>query len=1431
MPSFLNELNKKKTKNKSFLGALSGIDRPAIEQARNIEAGQFEPTFFEKTQQVAQQRQQQEPSFFEKVASVARKPIGTEIPVEQPKSFLDEIKRGSGTNERQRFASRNQPEIQQRQEDAKIRKESRNVAKENMDRIQEEIRQLTIQGGNAERVRELSQEFMNEQAVANVRGRGVIEGLPFGKQLIKPLDTVFDTDEELIQQARETPEFKQGFVGGKILGTAAQYQAVNAALGATKFGGWLTSKLGSQFAANQAVDLVADRIVQAPQEWIPLLKGEKDLGETFWNLAGNTAIDIGLNLVIGRLSDAKGFQEAFQGKEVTNLKKVIEELGDDGRQIALNRIKQLDPAQASKVSDVLGLNTIKTQDRALTEGLEVNPFKQSVEPAKIDGDLSTTVDIPVEKPIVQQAPRVDEDGFDIVYHGSGTKGLTAKSLEPRLTNTEGLFGPGIYLTDSKDIAGGYARARSKRRGVPTIYQASIDRSKLLDLEVPFDEQVLNEYRRALEPVDDLFDTNITSIINDNKGDTGYDLYRKITDEMSGAVSKSESEEILTELQINLKEIGYDGYKHVGGKLTGADPHEVSILFDPNDLYSRGASQPIKKFGVQIDEPEPNVFRQTLEDSRKAAADDARIDEFEFAPGKESPQAAKIEGEDDLVTTFEIPGIETTVKRNADGTAKRTKDGQIERGFSRNIRTDQAIAPEANASFDKDSDFYTELTNATTLDKALARFDKGYEEALKDFDLTKTEFTPDNVVLAKLLANEAAAQGDLFAMRRVLSDVAETLTQAGQYSQAAKILREANDPATVLQYLEREIKKLNDQGLKRYGPRKKKLIGKGEKGWKKIELSEEELAKVAKFTSETTDAEKTQLFEELYESISKRIPTTRREKFDSWRRIAMLTNPKTHARNLLGNSMMAAVKKVADTEAAVLEKAFLPQAERTKSVFANKANRKTATKYWDEHTKELSEGSRWEIFGIKSPFAEKKIFDTGVNFKETDGKITTGAKKLKDFSNKALEKVSKFSKDTLEVEDIIFLKKHFVRDLAGFMQARGMTEPTQEAVAYALRRAQEATFREQNALADIIAKGKKSQYGLLVEAAIPFSKTPANIAQTGIDYSPIGVVKSIAKIAGNAPAAEAIEIFSKGTTGAGLSALGAYMAFNGMARGEYKADPEEEALLSRAGILPNSIVMKNGSYTIDWAQPAAIPYFMGVAFAEEMMKKEESGIVDATATAVTSGIDTIFKQTMLSGITDFFGGYDGVAKKIFELPLDYIGQGIPTVGGQIARTVDPVKRERDYSSILKTFKTQAQSKTPGLTTSLPPKRGIFGEELKYGEGALNAVQQFLSPGFFAKKQDDALTNELLRLYNEVGKSFLPRARVKNVTSKKVKYELTTQEKSDFQKVMGEYTEQGLKTLFNSSNYQNSSDEEKAKAVKKVNDEGYDLAKEDFLEGKE
>lgn len=193
---------------------------------------------------------------------------------------------------------------EQKKREAEEQKRLSKINKIKMDDIQTEIQQLTRKfkktPEDIQKVKDLSTEFNRLQIEAKPGSLGFIEALPFvGTKFEKGLEATSGVQPETFEEAREKPGFKRGFIASKIFTSAAQYSAVNTALAGSKLGTTLANKLGSAFVADQAVDFLADRIVQAPDEWLPLLKGERNLSETAKNLAINSAVDVALNLAIG----------------------------------------------------------------------------------------------------------------------------------------------------------------------------------------------------------------------------------------------------------------------------------------------------------------------------------------------------------------------------------------------------------------------------------------------------------------------------------------------------------------------------------------------------------------------------------------------------------------------------------------------------------------------------------------------------------------------------------------------------------------------------------------------------------------------------------------------------------------------------------------------------------------------------------------------------------------------------------------------------------------------------------------------------------------------------------------------------------------------------------------------------------------------------
>ncbi len=184
------------------------------------------------------------------------------------------------------------------------------------------------------------------------------------------------------------------------------------------------------------------------------------------------------------------------------------------------------------------------------------------------------------------------------YHGTGSDQLNADSLDPFVGNHESLFGQGIYLTDDPKIAGGYAKSRGRRSKTPTVYESNINIDRVLDLESPITQDVYQAISKSIKPLDYQYNSymeeqnHFTKLLNQwvKNGDNPEQIITKLRNEISdfsheSEIPTSEFVENFQELAINLKQAGYDGLTHTGGKRTGNLPHRVLIMLDPQGLYS------------------------------------------------------------------------------------------------------------------------------------------------------------------------------------------------------------------------------------------------------------------------------------------------------------------------------------------------------------------------------------------------------------------------------------------------------------------------------------------------------------------------------------------------------------------------------------------------------------------------------------------------------------------------------------------------------------------------------------------------------------------------------------------------------------------------------------------------------------------------------
>lgn len=556
-------------------------------------------------------------------------------------------------------------------------------------------------------------------------------------------------------------------------------------------------------------------------------------------------------------------------------------------------------------------------------------------------------------------------------------------------------------------------------------------------------------------------------------------------------------------------------------------------------------------------------------------------------------------------------------------------------------------------------------------------------------------------------------------------------------------------------------------------------------------------------------------QQAYELLANEIlpNATPMEKFEAWRYLAMLGNPKTMIRNMVGNKTFNAVTGISNNIAAVAE-AGIDRAskalggngiQRTKSVLnpiADDGLIKAAAEDADLSRYPQIKGTKYEKYGKDTLRQYKSVFNSKLaQFYEkvTDAGISdySAVKRKYSTSLAGYLKANGYDTSIFDAETRLArlknLSENRVLSSAENAEIDKLTKDVAELEKgrdFALKQAEYATFHEDNKFAQMLTRwsrmSKEEGTGIghiLIEGTVPFKKTPANVLRSGYEYSPLGAISSIKKTgkliyentgkrAGNLAdtylnskgkevsktlAADVIDSWSKTLTGTGLTALGFYLYNKGIL---HSSDPDTKYQDQLEGHQNYALEINGKSYTIDWAAPTVMPLMVGAEAAKmwDSTGKDTEDFydnIDEYLAVANRLADPLIETSMLSGVRDTLETAANAVQNNEEaniLPVlgynigtGYLTQAVPTVGGQIARTIDPVRRST-YSdkdgvagTIDKQFKKQ-MNKIPGLSTLNEPYVDTYGRtqynspfnnpELSMVNPFANLAYQMLSPGYLS-----------------------------------------------------------------------------------------------------
>ena len=733
--------------------------------------------------------------------------------------------------------------------------------------------------------------------------------------------------------------------------------------------------------------------------------------------------------------------------------------------------------------------------------------------------------------------------------------------------------------------------------------------------------------------------------------------------------------------------------------------------------------------------------------------------------------------------------------------------------------------------------YTRYSDKAAIQKAEETIkDKGWERALKDWlvDVNQNgEVSKTNTAIGWALYNAAANAGDVEAAIDILDALVKHQRNAAQAVQATRILKQLS-PDAQLYGVARSVQNLQDDINEKYGEAKAPKL--------KID---EDLAQ--KFLEAKTQEERTKILQDIYRDIGRQMPTKFADRWNAWRYLAMLGNPRTHVRNIIGNLGFTPVVMAKNLTATAIESAvdFVSggRLNRTKGNIIGRRGGadilKAAWSDYDNVAEAALGGGKYSDFANANKYIE-------------EGRRIFGKTKLKAWNKtggRALEAYRKASGYALDKEDVWFSKPHYALAFAQYAQANGITadqirsgKGLEGAREYALKEAQKATYRDTNAFSQAVSRlgrGNKSSQNAfekgistLAEGILPFRKTPANILARGVEYSPLGLLKSltydIAKVKqGKMTGAEMIDNLSAGLTGTGLLALGLFLAAQGLVRGHGSDDDKEKAFADLMGHQAYSLELPGGrSITLDWLAPESLPFFIGVNLYEMTQGGKKDVTLATLLEAVGYATEPMLEMSCLKSLNDIFdavgyakeGDMNALTSTIVSAATSYLTQGLPTLLGQLERTIEN-KRMTTYTEKNK-FLTgdlqytlgKASARVPGVDYEQIPYIDAWGREDLTGAALSRAFNNFLNPSFVSKVDESAMEKELERLYKATGdSSVFPQRAKKYFNVDGERKDLTGEEYVTYATAKGQTAYQMLGAITASDEYKKLDDEQKIKVI--------------------
>jgi hypothetical protein len=545
---------------------------------------------------------------------------------------------------------------------------------------------------------------------------------------------------------------------------------------------------------------------------------------------------------------------------------------------------------------------------------------------------------------------------------------------------------------------------------------------------------------------------------------------------------------------------------------------------------------------------------------------------------------------------------------------------------------------------------------------------------------------------------------------------------------------------------------------------------------------------------------------------------------------LLSGPQTHVVNMLSNTLTSLAQ--------IPEHALAAGIGGARRAFNKNAQERLAFTEVGARATGLLQGAREGVREIASRFAAKEGDPTGAwNTAKRWGNAIAEAEpadlatKVEAHAQRAISgwkgKAIRVPTSALTIEDEFFkaiarrsemagqavriARSEGLRGEAGKRRAAELlANPTDEMWEKSLDYARYATF--QRPLGEAASKVSAFTQAMpIAKAVLPFVRTPTNLFKFAVERSPFAPLLREWRKDFAAGGAQRDLAVARATIGAGIGALVAEAAEMGLITGSVPPDKNKRRLQNADGWEPYSVKIGDKYYSYRRLDPFAIT----IGSAADMATLGD-GMTDGqkdkgAALVVASIMNNLTNKTWMSGLSDMLAGLRDPERYGGRFVDRFAGSAlVPTGVAQVARTVDPVARETDGTL------EYIQSRIPGLSDNLLPKRDVWGREM-VSEGGIGP--DIMSPIWVSTEKGDPATHEAIR----VGAVISPPS--ESVGGKK----LDARTYNRLQMVTGQTAHKWVSELIKQPDYRALDTEGQAKAIKFVMDKAREAGRANVIGG--